>query len=50
MLEIDLANGPRRSPSTVSYNKWLVVAGGIDNASHNVAVVENEGVICINMR
>ena len=33
-------HAPRRSPSTVSYNKWLVVAGGIDNASHNVAVVE----------
>lgn len=33
-------HSPRRSPSAVSYNKWLVVAGGIDNASHNVAVVE----------
>jgi hypothetical protein len=31
---------PRRSSSTVSYNKWLVVAGGIDNASHNVAATE----------
>lgn len=31
---------PRRSPSAVSYNKWLIVAGGTDSASRNVAVIE----------
>ena len=31
---------PRRSPSAFSYNKWLIVAGGIDNTSCNVADVE----------
>ena len=31
---------PLRSPSAVSYNKWLVVAGGVDNTSHCVAEVK----------